>query len=327
MELVNLGRSSLPVPRLWLGTVNFSGRMEDAEAHRLMDAAVERGVTCIDTADMYGWRVHKGHTEELIGAWLRDRGRRDDVLVATKVGEAMSDRPGDRGLSARHIIESCEGSLRRLGVDHLDLLQMHRVDPHVRWEEVWTAMDQLVASGKVRYVGSSNFAGWRLAAAQEEASRRGSLGIVTEQCLYNLAVRHPELEVLPAAQAYCIGVFVWSPLHGGLLSGALRKLADGTAVKSAQGRAQQLLPAVHDQVARYEELCAEHGLDPSAVGLAWVLSRPGVSGAVIGPRTVDQLDGAIDALALDLEATGILPELESLFGPVGRGGEAPEAWQ
>ncbi|KNE79470.1 MULTISPECIES: aldo/keto reductase [Streptomyces] len=323
---VQLGRGATLVSRLWLGTVNFSGRVPDDQAIRLMDEALDRGVNCVDTADIYGWRLYKGHTEELVGRWLRGSGRRDDVVLATKVGEPMSDRVNDRGLSARHVIRSCEASLRRLGVDHIDLYQMHRMDRTVRWDELWQAMDQLVASGKVRYIGSSNFAGWHLAAGQESAARRGSLGLVSEQCLYNLAVRHAELEVLPAARAYGIGVFAWSPLHGGLLSGALRKLAEGTAVKSGQGRAQRTLPALRDTIARYERFCARVGRDPAEVGLAWLLSRPGVSGAVIGPRTTGHLVSALRAVELELSEEEHR-ELEALFPPVGSGGEVPEAWQ
>lgn len=323
---VRLGRSATRVSRLWLGTVNFSGRVPDSEAVYVMDAAVDRGINCVDTADTYGWRVYRGHTEELVGKWLAQRGRRDDVLVATKVGEAMSDAPNDRGLSARHIIAACEASLRRLGTDHIDLYQMHRMDRSSCWEEVWQAMDQLVASGKVRYVGSSNFAGWHLAGAQESAARRQSLGLVTEQCLYNLAVRHAELEVLPAARAYGLGVFAWSPLHGGMLSGALRKLADGTAVKSALGRSQKTLMTLGEPVRRFERLCERTGLAPAQAGLSWLLARPGISGAVIGPRDIGQLESALGALETGLDED-VREEMESLFPPVGAGGEAPEAWQ
>ncbi|WP_107426666.1 aldo/keto reductase, partial [Streptomyces albireticuli] len=317
---VRLGRSATLVSRLWLGTVNFSGRVEDDDAMRLMDAALDRGLNCVDTADIYGWRLYKGHTEELVGRWLaRSGARREDVLIATKVGEDMSERLNDGGLSARHIIAACERSLRRLGVDHIDLYQMHRVDPAAPWDEIWQAMDRLVASGKVGYVGSSNFAGWNIAAAQESAARRQSFGLVSEQCLYNLAVRHADLELLPAARAYGLGVFAWSPLHGGLLSGALAKLAAGTAVKSAQGRAQKLLPETRPRVEAYERFCGRVGRDPAEVGLAWVLSRPGVSGAVIGPRTVEQLDSAVRALDVELSGEE-LAELDAIFPPVGGGG-------
>lgn len=325
-EHVRLGRTALQVSRLWLGTVNFSGRVEDADAFRLMDHALDREINTIDTADLYGWRVYKGHTEELVGRWLAKSGRRrEDVVIATKVGHEMSDRLNDGGLSARHIVRACEDSLRRLGVDCIDLYQMHMVDRDAPWDEVWQAMDMLISSGKVNYVGSSNFAGWHIAAAQENAHSRHQLGMVSHQCLYNLAVRHAELEVMPAAEAYGLGVFVWSPLHGGLLSGVLAKTAAGTAVKSAQGRAQKLLPRMRDTIAAYEQLCRDFGRDPAEVGLSWVMHRPGVTGAVIGPRTPEQLDEALRAADLVLDESE-LAQLEALFPPIGEGGPGPEAW-
>lgn len=316
-----LGRSATLVSRLWLGTVNFSGRVKDADASRLMSEALDRGINCVDMANIYGWRVHKGHTEELVGRWLSKSGvRREDVILATKVGEGMSDRVNDGGLSARHIVAACEQSLRRLDVDHIDLYQMHRLDRAAPWDEIWQAMDRLVTSGKVCYIGSSNFAGWNIAAAQETAMRRNSMGLVSEQSIYNLAVRTADAELIPAAQAYGVGVFAWSPLHGGLLSGALRKLAQGTAVKSAQGRAQELLPELRSNIEAYERFCDRIGENPAEVGLSWVLSRPGISGAVIGPRTIEQLDSALRALDLDL-GEAELTELDALF-PLPRPGHA-----
>ncbi|UJW29731.1 aldo/keto reductase [Saccharothrix sp. AJ9571] len=323
---VKLGRSALRTGRLWLGTVNFSGRVADADAMRLLDHCRDRGINCVDTADIYGWRIHKGHTEELVGAWLaQGGGRREETVIATKVGEPMSDGPNDRGLSARHIVAACEASLRRLKVDCIDLYQMHHIDRAAAWDEVWQAMDLLISSGKVCYVGCSNFAGWHLAACQEHALRRNALGLVSQQCLYNLAVRHAELEVLPAAQAYGAAVLAWSPLHGGLLSGALEKIEAGTAVKSAQGRAQRSLPDLRSSVGAYEEFCRRIGVPPAEVGLSWVLSRPGISGAVIGPRTPEHVDSALRAAATVLGEEE-LAELDAIFPPVGRGGPAPEAW-
>ncbi len=321
-----LGRTGLPISRIGVGTVNFGGRVEEPDAHRLLDRAQERGVNLVDTADIYGWRVYKGYTEEVIGRWLAaSPGRRDEMIVATKVGNEMGPKPHERGLSARRIVAACEASLRRLGTDWIDLYQMHRVDPDVGWEEVWQAMDHLVTQGKVRYVGSSNFAGWNLAAAQEAASRRHSLGIASEQCVYNLATRHAELDVIPAAAAYGIGILVWSPLHGGLLGGVLRKTKLGKAVKSAQGRAVVALESQHDTIAAFELFCADAGRDPAQVALAWLLGRPGVTGLVTGPRTVEHVDGALAALDLQL-TDDESAHLDKLFPPIGRGGPAPDAW-
>ncbi|WP_030241085.1 aldo/keto reductase [Streptomyces sp. NRRL S-350] len=321
-----LGRTGLRISRLALGTVNFGGRVDEPESHRLMDHALDRGINLLDTANMYGWRVHKGYTEESIGRWLAaDPTRRDRVVLATKVGNEMGPGPNDQGLSARHVIAACEASLRRMRTDWIDLYQMHRVDRTVGWDEVWQAMDQLVSQGKVRYVGSSNFAGWNIAAAQEAARARHFLGLASEQCVYNLATRFAELEVLPAARAYGLGVLVWSPLHGGLLGGAVRKLAEGSAVKSAQGRALAELDARRDTIVAYERFCDEIGRDPAQVGLAWVLARPGVTALVIGPRTPEHVDSALDALEKPLSETESA-RLDALFPPTGRGGAGPDAW-
>ncbi|OLT29961.1 oxidoreductase [Nocardiopsis sp. CNR-923] len=321
-----LGRTGLSVSRLCLGTVNFGGRVEEPEARRLLDHALARGVDFVDTANMYGWRVHKGFTEELLGRWLGESpSRRDAVVLATKVGNPMGGGPNDSGLCARHVIAACDASLRRLRTDWIDLYQMHRMDPGVAWDEVWQAMETLTAQGKIRYVGASNFSGWGLASAQEAARARGFTGLASEQCLYNLLVRQPELEILPAAVAYGLGALVWSPLHGGLLGGALRKLAAGTAVKSAQGRAQSALAAHRAAVAAFEELCEDVGRPPAEIATAWILSRPGVTSAVIGPRTPEHVDGALRALASPLDAD-VLARLDDLFPPVGRGGPAPDAW-
>lgn len=321
-----LGRTALWVSRICLGTVNFGGRVEEPEARELMDHALDSGINFVDTANMYGWREYKGYTEEVIGRWLVSRASlRDQVVLATKVGNPMGDGLNEQGLSARHIIAACEASLRRLGTEWIDLYQMHHVDRDAAWDEVWQAMELLVQQGKVRYVGSSNFAGWDLAAAQETARARHFLGVVSEQCLYNLAVRHAELELLPAARAYGVAVLPWSPLHGGLLSGVLRKTAEGRAVKSGQGRSAAELEKMRSTIERYEELCADFGRDPAEVGLAWVMSRPGVTSTVIGPRTPGHVKDALHALESPLsdEETA---RLDELFPPIGHGGAAPDAW-
>ncbi|OIK27485.1 aldo/keto reductase [Streptomyces malaysiense] len=321
-----LGRTALKVGRFALGTVNFGGRVDEDDGHAIMDRALEHGINLFDTADMYGWRVHKGYTEETIGRWFaRGNGRRDSVVLATKVGNPVGDGPNDQGLSAHHIIAACEASLRRLRTDHIDLYQMHQMDSGAHWEEIWQAFETLTRQGKVRYVGSSNFAGWHLATAQQTARHRDFLGLASEQCVYNLVTRHAELEVIPAAQAYGIAVLPWSPLHGGLLAGVLRKMSEGTAVKSAQGRAADTLERHRNAIEGYEKFCSELGEDPAHVGLAWLLSRPGVTAPVIGPRTVGQLDGAMRAFDIRLSQEE-LTRLDTLFPPIGKGGAAPDAW-
>ncbi|MFJ8677662.1 aldo/keto reductase [Streptomyces sp. NPDC093589] len=326
MEYTYLGRTALQVSRLCLGTLNLGVRATKEESFEILDRGLDRGINFLDTANQYGWQIYKGFTEELLGEWFaQGGGRRDQVVLATKVYNAMSDRPNDGGLSARHIIASCEASLRRLRTDWIDLFQMHHVDRHAPWEEVWQAMEILTQQGKVRYVGSSNFAGWHLAEAQEAAARRNFLGIVSEQSVYNMVTRYVELELIPAAQRYGVAVLAWSPLHGGLLSGALRKLEEGTAVKTAQGRAMHALEAHRDAVAGYEKLCAGIGADPAEVGMAWVMSRPGVTAPVIGPRSIGQLESALGALDLNLPDE-LLAEIDQLFPPLGKGGPGPEAW-
>jgi len=326
MDYTNLGRTGLSVSRLCLGTMNFGPQTTEPDSFTIMDRALELGINFFDTANVYGWKLGEGVTETIVGRWFaQGAGRRDKVVLATKVYGKMGDWPNEEGLSARHIIRACEDSLRRMQTDWIDLYQMHHVSRTTPWEEIWQAMETLVNSGKVRYVGSSNFAGWHLAQAQETAARRNFLGLVSEQCIYNLLTRHVELEVIPAAQTYGIGIIPWSPLHGGLLGGALRKLKEGTAGRSTSGRANDDLEQHRDAIERYEALCESLGEDPADVGLAWLLSRPGVTAPIIGPRTADQLDSTTRALTIELNEK-TLGELDRLFPPVGKGGPAPEAW-
>jgi NDP-hexose C3-ketoreductase / dTDP-4-oxo-2-deoxy-alpha-D-pentos-2-ene 2,3-reductase len=326
MEYTNLGRTGLSVSRLCLGTMNFGPKTSEHDSYAVMDRALELGITFFDTANVYGWKTGEGVTEQIIGRWLaQGGGRRDKIVLATKVYGRMGDGPNDQGLSARHIVRACDESLRRLQTDWLDLYQMHHVSRSTPWEEIWQAMETLVQQGKVLYVGSSNFAGWHLAAAQESAARRNFLGLVSEQCIYNLLTRHVELEVVPAAIEYGLGVIPWSPLHGGLLSGALRKQREGTGSRSGEGRAGDSLERHREAIEAYERLAAELGVDPADLALAWLLSRPGVTAPIVGPRTVEQLDNSLRALDVTLDDK-TLARLDELFPPVGQGGPGPEAW-
>src|SRR5215468_8604578 len=258
MEYTNLGRTGLSVSRLCLGTMNFGPQTSEADSFAIMDRALEHGINFFDTANVYGWKLGEGVTEQIIGRWFaQGGGRRDKVVIATKVYGKMGDWPNEQGLSARHIVTACEASLRRLQTDTIDLYQMHHVSRSTPWEEIWQAMEMLYQQGKVRYVGSSNFAGWHIAHAQESAARRNFLGLVSEQCIYNLLTRHVELEVVPAAIEYGLGIIPWSPLHGGLLSGALRKNREGTGNRSKEGRAGSDLDKYRDAIEAYEKLAAE----------------------------------------------------------------------
>jgi len=321
MEYTHLGRTGLQVSRLALGTMNFGPETPESDSHAVMDQALDAGLNFFDTANVYGWEMGKGVTEQIIGRWFaQGNGRREKVVLATKLYGSMSDWPNDTFLSARNIRLAVEGSLRRLQTDWIDLYQMHHVDRNTPWEEIWEAFDVLRSQGKVLYFGSSNFAGWHLASAQESAKRLGILGLVSEQSIYNLAVRTVELEVLPAARHYGIGVIPWSPLFGGVLAGILRKANEGRAVGE---RTQQRLADHRAQVEQYENFCDELGESPADVGLAWLLAQEAVTAPIIGPRTATQLTDSMRALEITLDEHA-LQRLDEIWP--GPGGTAPEAY-
>ena len=321
MQYVHLGRSGLRVSRLCLGTMNFGPLTTEGDSFALMDRAREAGINFFDTANVYGWRRGEGVTEQIIGRWLaQGGGRREAIVLATKVYAAMGEGPNDSRLSAYHIRRACDESLRRLQTDRIDLYQMHHVDRETPWDEIWQAMEQLVAAGKVVYVGSSNFAGWQIAQANARAAARHFLGLVSEQSLYNLSARTVELEVLPACRAHGVGVIPWSPLAGGLLGGALQKAKEG---RRASERLQKSVERYHAQLETYEGLCRELGESPADVALAWLLANPAVTAPIIGPRTMEQLTGSLRALEITLSAEQ-LARLDRIWP--GPGGEAPEAY-
>jgi aryl-alcohol dehydrogenase-like predicted oxidoreductase len=282
-----------------------------------MDAAIDAGINYFDTADVYGGPqtadMAKGYgiSEEIIGRWLQRSGRRDDIVLATKVYQPMGLGPNDRRLSAYHIRRACEASLRRLQTDHIDLYQMHHVDRATPWEEIWQAMEQLVREGKISYVGSSNFAAWDVAVAQSAASVRHFMGLTSEQCLYNLAMRTVELELIPALRSLGIGLLPYSPLHAGLLAGALEAGSEDDRIETHR-----------DQLEAYEALCREIGAKPVHVALAWLLRNPVVSAAIVGPRTSEELRSGLGALSVRLDAD-VMERLDEIWpGP----GEAPQAY-
>ncbi|MFC4502416.1 MULTISPECIES: aldo/keto reductase [Streptomyces] len=322
MKYTNLGRSGLMVSRLGLGTMNFAVHTSETEAHAILDRAVDKGINLVDTANTYGSRLGEGETEQIIGNWLAlDPARRDRIVLATKMYGLMSHRPNAGRLSAFHIRKACEDSLRRLRTDHIDVLQLHHIDRTTPWEETWQALELLVAQGKVTYIGTSNFAGWHLARAQEYARHRDATAPVSEQSVYNLLERTVELEVLPACRAYGIGLLPYSPLHGGLLGGALRRAAAGGRTASTKSGRQ--LERHHEAITAYEKWCDGLGVPPARVALAWLLHQPGVTAPVLGPRTAEQLDDGLAALRISLDGDR-LKELDALFP--GPGGPAPEAY-
>ncbi len=299
MEYTHLGRSGLEVSRLCLGTMNFGPETTEEDSHSIMDHAHELGINFFDTANVYGWKKGEGITEQIVGRWFaKGDGRRERTVIATKLYGSMSDWPNDTFLSARNIRNACEGSLKRLQTDYIDLYQMHHVDRNTPFEEIWEAFEVLRQQGKVLYAGSSNFAAWHITKAQSVAEKRNFMGLVSEQSIYNLARRHVELEVLPACQDLGIGVIPWSPLHGGMLAGALKKSRDGS--RRYKGRAGEAIEEHREQIQRYEDFCDEKGENPADIGIAWLLQQPAVTAPIIGPRTMGQLDGALRALEIEL---------------------------
>ena len=321
MEYTHLGRLGVKVSRLCLGTMNFGPETPEPESHAIMDRALELGFNLFDTANVYGRRKGVGATETIIGNWFaKGDGRRDKVVLATKVYGEMGRWPNESRLSALAIRRACEESLRRLQTDHIDLYQMHHIYRPADWDELWQAFETLVQQGKLLYVGSSNFAGWHIARANETAKHRSFLGLVSEQCLYNLNDRMSELEVLPACESYGMGVLPWSPLAGGLLGGTLEKASTG---RRASKDVQEEIEQSRDKLEAYEKLCADLGEKPADVALAWLLANPVVTAPIIGPRTMEQLDGALRALEITLDER-TMRALDRIFP--GPGGPAPEAY-
>lgn len=321
MPYVKLGRSGLRVSRLCLGTMNFGRETSEAVSHAILDRAMDLGFNFLDTANVYGGKRGEGRTEQILGRWIaQGGGRREKIVLATKVYGRMGEGPNDLRLSAYHIRRACEESLRRLQTDHVDLYQMHHVDRDTPWEEIWQAMEQLIREGKVLYVGSSNFAGWQIATANQIARQRHFFGLVSEQSKYSLAERTIELEVIPACREYGLALLPWSPLAGGALAGGAARAKEGRRTgETAQG----LLNRYGDRLNRYEKLCRELGEEPAVVALAWMLGNPDVTSPIIGPRTMEQLTGSLRALDITLDAE-TRKRLDEIWP--GPGGEAPEAY-
>lgn len=321
MEYTSLGRTALKVSRLCLGTMNFGPYTTEADSFAIMDHALEMGINFFDTANVYGWKKGEGITENIIGRWFaQGGGRREKTVIATKVYGQMGDWPNESRLSALHIRRAAEASLKRMQTDYIDLYQMHHIDRQAPWEEVWQAMEQLVREGKVLYVGSSNFAGWHIAKANEAARARHFMGLVSEQSLYNLKDRMVELEVVPACEDYGLGIIPWSPLAGGLLGGVLQKIEEG---RRSRDHMQEAVDKHRSQLEQWEAFCAERGEEPADVALAWLLHQKAVTAPIIGPRTMDQLTGAARALAIKLDEAA-LKRLDEIWP--GPGGPAPEAY-
>jgi aryl-alcohol dehydrogenase-like predicted oxidoreductase len=329
IEYGRLGAHGALVSNLCLGTMNFGWHTDEKESFAIMDRALEMGINFFDTADIYGWMVGKnGLTEEIIGRWLaQGGGRRESIVLATKVynpanreGERPEPNHSRRNLSGMKIMRHCEGSLRRLQTDVIDLYQMHHIDRECPWDETWQAFGSLIGQGKVVYVGSSNFAGWDIATACQEASKRGMAGLVSEQSVYNLSNRAVELEVIPACQHYGLGLIPYSPVGGGLLAGALS--GERTGRHGREGfdeRVEQNRSALE----AYEALCRELGFPPAEIALAWLMHQPAVTAPIVGPRTFEHLESALRATEIELDEQ-TLGRLDEIWP--GPGGAAPNAY-
>ena len=327
MQHTTLGRTGLKVSRLCLGTMNFGPQTTEADSFAIMDKALELGINFFDTADVYGWKKGEGVTEAILGNWFAQGGtRREEVVLATKVFgdmdyDQLPDRNLKRGLSARKIIRGCEHSLKRLRTDWIDLYQMHHIAREMPWDECWQAFDTLVKQGKVIYVGSSNFAGWHVASANEAARRLGVLGLASEQSKYSLLDRDIETDVLPACEHYGVGVIPWSPLAGGLLGGVLKKQA--TEGRRGGEQQQKRVESLRPQLEKWESFCDELGEQPADVAIAWMLRDSRVTAPIIGPRTMDQLTGICRSVEIELTDEQMTRLNEIFPGPKG---PAPEAY-
>jgi len=321
MDYTQLGRTGLMVSRLCLGTMNFGPHTTEEDSFAIMDKALDLGLNFFDTANVYGRKMGEGITENIIGRWFaQGGGRRDKTVIATKMYGRMGTWPNQSRVSALNIRQAVEGSLKRLQTDYIDMYQMHHIDRNAPWDETWQAMETLVQQGKILYVGSSNFAGWHIAKAQEAAKARHFLGLVSEQSLYNLKDRMVELEVLPACKDYGLGVIPWSPLASGLLGGILQKIKEG---RRAEEGTQKEIKKYRTQIEAWEKFCKQMGENPADVALAWLIANPIVTAPIIGPRTLEQLKGSLRALKIKFTKAETAKLDEIWPGP---GGEAPEAY-
>lgn len=302
MDYRPLGRTGIRVSPLCLGAMMFGGKTSPADSAAIIDRALDAGINFIDTANVY----NQGRSEEAVGEALQRNGRRSQVILATKVHGRMGDDPNAMGNTRRHIIEQCEASLRRLKTDWIDLYQVHRPQPDVPIDETLRALDDLVRSGKVRYIGSSTFAAWQLVESLWVAKEYGLERFVCEQPPYNLLDRRIERELLPMAQSYGFGIIPWSPLAGGLLTGKYRRNApppEDSRYANLDANPlyrRRMNDAIWDVVEPLESLAREKGTTISRLALAWCIHQPGVTSPIIGPRTMEQLEDNLGALEVTI---------------------------
>ena len=330
MEYRPLGRTGVKVSPLCLGCMMFGWRTQPEDAYAIIDRALDAGINFLDTANVYA----RGRSEEATGEALKRNGKRNKVVLATKVHGRMGDDPNDEGNSRRHIIEQCEASLRRLQTDYIDLYQIHRPQSDIPIDETLRALDDLVRSGKVRYIGTTTYAAWQVVESFWMADRLGLNRFVTEQPPYNLLDRRIERELLPMAQTYGMGIIPWSPLGGGMLTGKYQRgqpMPEGSRFENVAQNpiwSRRMNDRMYDIVEGLEPLAREKGSTMSQLALAWNVQQPGVTSPIIGPRTMEQLEdnlGALDVTVTDEDRAAIdkvippgqsvSPFYEADFGP------------
>ena len=312
MQVRHLGCTGLKVSEVCLGTMTFGNQADEATAFRIMDVADAAGVTLFDTADVYplgGDETTRGRTEEIVGHWLRDRRARDRIILATKCRGRMGPHPNDEGLSRAHILRACDESLRRLHTDYIDLYQVHSPDPETPIEETIRALDDLVRAGKVRYIGCSNYPAWQLATALWTSDKQGWVPFASAQPRYNLLFRMIEDEILPLCRAQGVGVIVYNPLAGGMLTGRYHRgqqVENGTrfALRGAGDtyRRRYWNEAVLDAVDGLGSFFAGRGKNLTHAALAWVLQQPGITSAIVGASRPEQLEDSLRGVQVTLEA-------------------------
>ncbi|MEL7206894.1 MAG: aldo/keto reductase [Actinomycetota bacterium] len=329
MRTTTLGRSGMEVSRICLGCMSYGSPdwrpwvLDEEAAEPFFRTAVESGINFFDTADMYSL----GASEEVTGRWLKEYADLDEVVVATKVFMPMSDRPNRGGLSRKHIQQACEASLRRLGVDTIDLYQVHRLDPRTPLEETMAALDQLVRDGKVRHIGASSMYAWELMRSLAVSERDGLARFVTMQGHYNLVYREEEREMLPLCETEDVATIPWSPLARGMLAGSRKALGDDSTTRSATDGLDQFFyddPADWDVVAAVKDVAAERGEKPAQVALAWLLARPTVAAPIVGATKLAHLEDAVAAVEIELSAEE-MARLEAPYRPHGEKGIGPSA--
>jgi aryl-alcohol dehydrogenase-like predicted oxidoreductase len=301
MELKQLGRTGVKVSELCLGCMMFGGKTRPDDSYPIIDRAIDAGVNFIDTANVYS----RGESEKVTGEALKRNGKRPSIVLATKVHGVMADdEPNASGNSRRHIIEQCEASLKRLQTDYIDLYQIHRPEPQTPIDETLRALDDLIRSGKIRYIGTSTYAAWQSVEALWVAEKLGLNRFVTEQPPYNILDRRIERGLLPMAMHYGYGIIPWSPLAGGLLTGKYKrgeKAPEGSRFSDPNPRlASRFTDGVYDVTEALEKVVAAKGVTLSQFALAWVLRQPGVTSPIIGPRTMEQLEDNLKAVEIDI---------------------------